>query len=483
MAVYPIYKSRHAGANPEAAQKTPVPQSEKIFVGLVPAAGRAARRGTGAIELTTAERPLMLTESENGEAVCVEHPPFRAGDERRVLHDGKKVTEVYFNNEKTADADRRDDGERDRVVLVFDAAGGGRPDQLCHRPPGGRRIGYGVAVEGKDDNGNELTFKLYIPFSSEIKPELTPEDFTGEAEPQENQAFIRLTPEQNPAAITQDAFFEGGKGLVFQRFHAKRERRGLCAGKSVTAAFFYQGKQQRQVALPTSVFGFGEMRKGGEPMIYEDAAAYQALDSVGVMLKGTDANGNALSFTTLVHFFAGDESVMQNLGEKIRQARRDKGLTQEQLAQALFVSRQTVSNWENGKTEPDYQTLVRLSQELGMEIVRTEETPAEVPPEVPPEEPARQRDEGKARRLRLWLAAAAAVVFALALGLALLPSPGRRSGYTVEWFQQEAADVPIRRLSAFTPRRRFPSRSSSRRRNPRPSGNTTSLSGRKTASA
>ena len=92
---------------------------------------------------------------------------------------------------------------------------------------------------------------------------------------------------------------------------------------------------------------------------------------------------------------------MQSLGEKIRQARREKGLTQEQLAQALFVSRQTVSNWENGKTEPDYQTLVRLSQELGMEIVRAEETPAEAPPEAPPEEPARQRDEGKARRLRL----------------------------------------------------------------------------------
>ena len=133
---------------------------------------------------------------------------------------------------------------------------------------------------------------------------------------------------------------------------------------------------------------------------------------------------------------------MQSLGEKIRQARREKGMTQEQLAQALFVSRQTVSNWENGKTEPDYQTLVRLSQELGMEIVRAEETPAEAPPEAPPEEPARQRDEGKARRLRLWLAAAAAAALALALGLALLPSPGRRSGYTVEWFQQEAADVP-----------------------------------------
>ena len=79
-----------------------------------------------------------------------------------------------------------------------------------------------------------------------------------------------------------------------------------------------------------------------------------------------------------------------------------------------------------------------------MEIVRAEETPAEAPPDAPPEEPARQRDEGKARRLRLWLAAAAAAALALALGLALalLPSPGRRSGYTVEWFQQEAADVP-----------------------------------------
>ena len=44
---------------------------------------------------------------------------------------------------------------------------------------------------------------------------------------------------------------------------------------------------------------------------------------------------------------ARDESMTKNLGEKIRQARREKGMTQEQLAQALFVSRQTVSNWEN----------------------------------------------------------------------------------------------------------------------------------------
>ena len=42
----------------------------------------------------------------------------------------------------------------------------------------------------------------------------------------------------------------------------------------------------------------------------------------------------------------------QNLGEKIRQARREKGMTQEQLAQALFVSRQTVSNCPKKRLKP-----------------------------------------------------------------------------------------------------------------------------------
>ena len=37
-----------------------------------------------------------------------------------------------------------------------------------------------------------------------------------------------------------------------------------------------------------------------------------------------------------------------DIGKRIRACRLAKGMTQEQLAQALFVSRQTVSNWENG---------------------------------------------------------------------------------------------------------------------------------------
>lgn len=109
----------------------------------------------------------------------------------------------------------------------------------------------------------------------------------------------------------------------------------------------------------------------------------------------------------------------QNLGEKIRQARREKGMTQEQLAQALFVSRQTVSNWENGRTEPDYQTLTRLSELVGLEFLPQEETQTE--PEAEEEDQAQKPDEKKKFRLRPWLMILAAAAL-FVLGIIFLPS-------------------------------------------------------------
>ena len=38
------------------------------------------------------------------------------------------------------------------------------------------------------------------------------------------------------------------------------------------------------------------------------------------------------------------------------------GLSQDEVSKAIFVSRQTISNWENGKTYPDVQSLLLLSQ-------------------------------------------------------------------------------------------------------------------------
>lgn len=49
------------------------------------------------------------------------------------------------------------------------------------------------------------------------------------------------------------------------------------------------------------------------------------------------------------------------IGEKLKSARLAAQLTQEQAAHSLGVSRQTVSNWETGKTWPDIVSVVRLS--------------------------------------------------------------------------------------------------------------------------
>ena len=49
------------------------------------------------------------------------------------------------------------------------------------------------------------------------------------------------------------------------------------------------------------------------------------------------------------------------IGIQIKQRRTAAGLSQEELAQAIFVTRQTLSNWETGKTYPDINSLLRLS--------------------------------------------------------------------------------------------------------------------------
>ena len=50
-----------------------------------------------------------------------------------------------------------------------------------------------------------------------------------------------------------------------------------------------------------------------------------------------------------------------DVGAKLNQARLAAKLTQEQVAAALGVSRQTISNWETGKTYPDIVSVIKLS--------------------------------------------------------------------------------------------------------------------------
>lgn len=50
-----------------------------------------------------------------------------------------------------------------------------------------------------------------------------------------------------------------------------------------------------------------------------------------------------------------------NIDDKLQKSRTNVNLTQEQVAETLGVSRQTISNWENEKTYPDIKSIVILS--------------------------------------------------------------------------------------------------------------------------
>lgn len=50
------------------------------------------------------------------------------------------------------------------------------------------------------------------------------------------------------------------------------------------------------------------------------------------------------------------------LGKQIKKYRMDNQLSQEELANRVYVSRQTISNWENDKSYPDVNSLVLLSE-------------------------------------------------------------------------------------------------------------------------
>ena len=154
----------------------------------------------------------------------------------------------------------------------------------------------------------------------------------------------------------------------------------------------------------------------------------------------------------------------ESLGRRIREARKAKGMTQEQLASALYVSRQTVSSWENDRSQPDYETMMRLMKLLEADASPKEDAPAKpaeksapLPPEQPeqgeqPEtqpktQPERKSKPAITKRTAVILVAAAVLLFVM-LYMPKLRQSG--SGYTADWFQQTQQKEPGKAYIVFT---------------------------------
>lgn len=132
--------------------------------------------------------------------------------------------------------------------------------------------------------------------------------------------------------------------------------------------------------------------------------------------------------------------MMPPLGQTLKAVRQERGMTQLQLAEALYVTRQTVSNWENGRSEPDLETLGRISDLLGVELslLLGQEPPEPAPAiEEPPQATGEEEVVQPPSPRRRWLVWVLPLLAIIACAAVLLAQP-REPRYTVAWFQQTA---------------------------------------------
>lgn len=59
---------------------------------------------------------------------------------------------------------------------------------------------------------------------------------------------------------------------------------------------------------------------------------------------------------------------MNAVARNLKRLRKQTGLTQEELAEKLHVTRQAVSSWETARTQPDIETLTALAEALGTDV-------------------------------------------------------------------------------------------------------------------
>lgn len=125
-----------------------------------------------------------------------------------------------------------------------------------------------------------------------------------------------------------------------------------------------------------------------------------------------------------------------NIGERITTLRKEKDISQTELAKRLSVSRQAVSKWEQGTSTPDTERLIQLAEildteveylatgvhpEPGSVVLNVVETVERVQEKVVVKEVVRhvRRKPVKKNPIDYWLVGGAGFVLGLILGLLL----------------------------------------------------------------
>ena len=106
------------------------------------------------------------------------------------------------------------------------------------------------------------------------------------------------------------------------------------------------------------------------------------------------------------------------LNEQIKKYRTEMNLSQEELAEKIYVTRQSVSNWENGKTYPDIHSLLLLSSLFGISLDQLVKGDIEImKKEIKEAEIKKMNRYGKTYALMLIATAVSAVPLFIWLGV------------------------------------------------------------------
>lgn len=111
---------------------------------------------------------------------------------------------------------------------------------------------------------------------------------------------------------------------------------------------------------------------------------------------------------------------MKELGARLQKLRRQAGMSQQELADQLHVSRQSISKWELGTATPDLDNLVRLSKLFGVSLDELVLGRTEKPQETS-QQPAPPVEDLKTKRMKWMRLCLIAGVLCLILAFALLP--------------------------------------------------------------
>ena len=258
--------------------------------------------GQAYLHISPWQSPVLLTPVEDAPFPYVWNVVFSMEETNGVPFTITRMTEVFFN----------ENGEIGDVYIMGHAEATDFFQDEALQPhksyaynigrPACGDTGYGLALEGVDENGYERAFSLYVPLSQEIEKQLTPEDFAP-AVREEGKAFIAMTPESNPFPLVQDAFFDGGQGWYFNMEIQNETDIPFTPGQ-MTLALFSKGNMYSVINMPGSLvqewLGAERFVKDESSLSYRDAACLQPVDQMGLRLTGTDDGGNELTFAVLV---------------------------------------------------------------------------------------------------------------------------------------------------------------------------------------